>query len=136
MSDNVSVVQELYEAFGKGDVTGVLDRLSPAIRWNDAQGNMAQRAGVPWMQSRHGIAEVAEFFKVVGELEFHRFDVVTMVASGDHVVARVLLDYTAPSGARIQDDSLHFWTFDELGAPIAFQEYLDTAKAITAYRPT
>ena len=33
MSNNLNAVQAIYEAFGKGDIPSILERLSEAVRW-------------------------------------------------------------------------------------------------------
>lgn len=35
--ENVQVIQGLYEAFGRGDVSTVLGRMDPSIEWNEAE---------------------------------------------------------------------------------------------------
>ena len=36
-AENVQLVREMYEAFGKGDVPGVLGRLDKNIEWREAE---------------------------------------------------------------------------------------------------
>lgn len=36
-AENVSLIKGLYDAFGAGDVPGVLGRMSPDIVWNEAE---------------------------------------------------------------------------------------------------
>jgi hypothetical protein len=61
MSNNLDAVQAIYEVFRKGDIPGILERLSEAVRWEKWTDNEAQKAGVPWLQSRIGKEGVAEF---------------------------------------------------------------------------
>ena len=35
--ENVQVIQGLYEAFGRGDVSTVLGRMDPSVEWNEAE---------------------------------------------------------------------------------------------------
>jgi hypothetical protein len=65
MSYNLDGVKAIYEAFGKGDISGILERLSEAGRWEQWTDNEARKAGVPWLQSRIGKEGVAEFFTIV-----------------------------------------------------------------------
>jgi ketosteroid isomerase-like protein len=36
-ADNVDVIKGIYDAFAKGDVPGVLGRMSPDIVWHEAE---------------------------------------------------------------------------------------------------
>jgi hypothetical protein len=47
MSNNLDAVQAIYEAFRKGDIPGILERLYEAFRWEKWTDNEAQKAGVP-----------------------------------------------------------------------------------------
>lgn len=132
MSEFLSTVQSLYEAFGRGDVPAILDKLADDVRWEDWPDNGAQKSGVPWMQPRVGREATLDFFNVVGGFTFHEFEVRSLMAGGNQVVADVLVDATIPSGARVRDEELHLWTFDETGKVTRFRHYLDTAKHTAA----
>ncbi|MEP6659342.1 MAG: nuclear transport factor 2 family protein [Acidimicrobiales bacterium] len=62
---NLATVTALYEAFGRGDVPAILERLADDCAWEAWSDNSAVKAGVPWLQPRVGKAGVAEFFAVV-----------------------------------------------------------------------
>ncbi|HYI10683.1 MAG TPA: nuclear transport factor 2 family protein [Thermoanaerobaculia bacterium] len=134
MSEHVATVQSLYEAFGRGDVPAILEQLSDDVRWDEWASNEAQSAGVPWMHPRVGKEGALEFFSVVGAFQFHEFQVRSLMAGGNQVVAEVIVDATVPTGARFRDEELHLWTFDESGKVARFRHYIDTAKHIAAAR--
>ena len=46
--DNVQMVKDLYEAFGRGDVGSVLASFDPNIEWSVAEGGPYQPDGKPW----------------------------------------------------------------------------------------
>jgi ketosteroid isomerase-like protein len=129
---NVATVQGIYEAFGRGDVPAVLDRLADDVQWEAWADNHAQRAGVPWMTPRTGRDGVAEFFSVVGALEIREFSVRAMMAGGNQVVAEVVIDAQTPDGGRYRDEELHLWTFDDAGGVARMRHYADTAKHAAA----
>src|SRR3954470_22041236 len=56
--DNTQVVRAMFEAFGKGDVPGVLGMLTEDIEWRLAGPTEVTYAGI-----RHGRDQVAQFFK-------------------------------------------------------------------------
>ena len=132
---NIATVQSVYEAFGRGDIPSILDRLAEDVSWEAWSGsNSAQEAGVPWMLARSGRAGVAEFFQAVADgLEFHSFQPTNLLEGDEQVVATISFDATAKStGERFQDEEIHLWTFDQDGKISALRHYLDTAKHIKA----
>ena len=121
--DYANIVQNIYGAFGRGDIPTILAQLHEDVDWEAWPDNSAQKAGVPWMQARKGPAGALEFFKVVGTMKFHAFDVVSLMAGGNSVAAEVRLDVELTSGARFQEEEVHVWTFDDAGKLIRFRHY-------------
>ena len=132
MSDQLTTVQAIYEAFGRGDVPAILEKLSDDVRWEAWADNEAQKAGVPWLLPRVGKDETRQFFEVVGGFTFHEFTILSLMAGGNQVVAEVIVDATVQSETRFRDEELHLWTFDESGKVTRFRHYVDTAKHIAA----
>ncbi|MBL1075969.1 nuclear transport factor 2 family protein [Nocardia sp. 2] len=131
---NAEIVGSLYQAFGAGDIAHILDQLTDDIAWDaDWTANSAQLAGIAHMAARKGPAEVAEFFALLADWTFHDFTVLDVIGGGGQVVAEIRVDVTLPGGARITDDELHLWSFDENGKVTRFRHYADTAKHIAAY---
>jgi hypothetical protein len=80
--ENKRVVQAIFEAFGRGDVPGVLTHLSEDVEWR-APGP----ASVPYLGERRGRGGAAEFFTQLGtNVEFESFEPGAFVAEGDRVV--------------------------------------------------
>ena len=134
MSDHIRTVASIYEAFGRGDVHTILAALSDDVKWEEWADNRAQRAGVPWLQRRHGQAGARDFFELAGHFQIHAFQVLSLMAGGEQVVAEVQIDATAPTGARYRDEELHLWTFDGEGKVARLRHYVDTAKHMDAAR--
>jgi uncharacterized protein len=132
---NAKTVQAIYEAFGRGDVPAILDRMSEAVEWEQwANPNGGQDAGVPWLVRRSGKEGVAEFFEALAEnLEVHSFQPTNILEGGGQVAATISIDGTATkTGERFQDEEIHLWTFDESGKVTGMRHYSDTAKHIKA----
>jgi uncharacterized protein len=129
---NLATTQGIYEAFGKGDVPGLLDALADDVSFEQWGDNHAQRAGVPWFEERRGRDGAAEFFGLVGGWEIHDFQVISMLAGGDQVAVEVLMDATPAGGSRFRDEELHLWTFDADGKVTRLRHYVDTAKHMAA----
>lgn len=132
---NAATVADLYGRFGTGDVQGILDRLAPDATW-DVYGvtNAGQNAGVPWMQARRGPAEIGGFFAMLGEtMDIDTFVPHDVVAGGNRVVSEITFGATIrATGARVDDEIVHIWTFDGEGRPQSFRHIVDTAKHIAA----
>ena len=76
-------MQSIFEAFGRGDVAGVLSHLAEDVEWR-APGP----SSVPYLGERRGHAGATEFFVQLGShVEFESFEPLTFIAEGDRVVA-------------------------------------------------
>jgi ketosteroid isomerase-like protein len=131
---NVQTVQGIYEAFGRGDVPAILERLDDNVRWDHwPDGNGAARRGVPWMVERTGRDDVRGFFETLGGLEFHRFQPTALLEGDGRVVALIDIEVGVKStGRRIRDSEIHLWTFGADGRVKEFRHYVDTAKHVEA----
>ena len=130
---NLATVKDIYVAFVRGDVPGVLDRIAPDCRWEAWDHNRAQQAGLPTLQPRVGPSGVAEFFVAVGQLQMHNFELLDTLAGDHQIVAEVEIEYTTPAGRRLRDQELHLWTLDERQHVVRLRHYVDTAKHISAF---
>jgi ketosteroid isomerase-like protein len=83
---SVKTIQEIYAAFGRGDVPAILARLAESVEWDY---NMAPSTDVPWLRKRRGREEAADFFASLDELEIHRLSPKEFL-EGDGVVVVVL----------------------------------------------
>jgi ketosteroid isomerase-like protein len=129
---NAAVVAAVYEAFGRGDVPAVLDRLAPDVAWDHWPDNFAQRGGVPYLVPRWGRADVAGFFAEIARMTVLDFAVLDLIGDGRQVVAEVRASFALPDGGRFADEELHLWTFDDAGLVCRFRHYCDTAKHLAA----
>ena len=107
MTDShITTVQDLYGAFGRGDVETILEALADDVDWAAE----AAEPSAPWQGVRHGKAEVASFFQeLAGSMEVTEFTPLTYASNGDDVL--VVIDYGVTSrvngkSARMQ---LHHW---------------------------
>jgi ketosteroid isomerase-like protein len=80
--ENKRVVRSIFEAFGRGDVPGVLAYVSEDVSWK-APGPET----VPYFGDRSRHAGAAEFFTQLGtNVDFEHFEPGAFVAEGDRVV--------------------------------------------------
>jgi len=77
---NKQIVAGIYEAFGRGDIAGVLSAMAEDVAWESPGSS-------PLAGSRKGHAEVQQFFvDLVASVKIDQFDVEAIVADGDRVV--------------------------------------------------
>jgi ketosteroid isomerase-like protein len=127
---NVEVVQQIYAAFGAGDIPTLLDLLTDDVEWT-LQGPSV----IPWAGTHHGREKVAtEFFAMLGKtLEFEQFEPREFVAQGDTVVVlgyeRCLVRST---GRTFEQEWAHVYTLRN--GKIAKGRFLeDTAAQVVAF---
>jgi ketosteroid isomerase-like protein len=58
----MQTVQEIYEAFGRGDVAAILDRVTDDVDW----ASECAPGVAPWHGVRRGKGEVGAFFEALG----------------------------------------------------------------------
>ncbi len=129
-----STVQNIYAAFGRGDVPAILELVAEDIDWEYAP----NRNEVPWLQPRRGRAGVGEFFgAVAANLEFSQFEVRNILEGERVVVALIDLTCTVKStGRQLREvDEPHIWRFDERGRIVKFRHAADTLAQSRAWQP-
>jgi ketosteroid isomerase-like protein len=129
---NRAVIQDIYAAFGRGDVASILDHIADDCRWESWDSHSAQHAGVAYLQPQTGPAGVAEFFTEVAQLQIHDFGLGDMLISATQVAVEVTIEASTPSGGRFRDEELHLWTLGDDGRVTRMRHYVDTAKHIAA----
>ena len=128
VAQNVDVVQQGYEAFGRGDIPAVLELLTDDVEWTEQGPSVIPFAGT--FRGREGIAE---FFTLLDEtLEFEQFEPRKFVGQGDTVV---VVGYerglVKPTGRTFEHEWAHVYTLRD--GKIATGLFLeDTATLVDA----
>jgi ketosteroid isomerase-like protein len=121
---NVETVKEMYEAFGRGDVPAIIEKLDENVEWDTE----IPAEGVPWMEPRRGKANVPGFFEALAPLNITRFDPHTIFSEGDKVFALVAIEGTNAKGNPFNMPlEGHLWVFNSAGKVVKFQHVADTA---------
>ena len=120
---SVEVVRGVYEAFGKGDVPGVLGAMTADIEWYEAD-------GMPYGGVYHGGEEVAQnvFGPILEDLPDFAVTPEEFIASGNTVA--VVARYTGTgkaSGKALNLPVVHVWDVRD-GKAARFRQFVDTAK--------
>lgn len=141
VADHIASVTAIYEAFGRGDIDGILSRLADDVVFDDddAIPTSTALARHPLLSPHRGRAGVADFFRTLTDYSFQHFEITDLLAGQDAeghgtVVARVLVELTAPDGVMLRDDEMHLWRFDDQGRVSVMRHYLDTAKHLAQQR--
>lgn len=135
MSKNIDTVKAVYAAFQAGNVQDILARLSEEVDWMNYDRHRAADEGIPWYVRRRGKAEVAKFFAGLAEnLTFDRVEV-GPITEGENAVA-VRFSYSAhyANGTRVEQQDVHWWTFDGNGKIASYRHYSDSADQIDRWR--
>jgi uncharacterized protein len=133
---NVETAQQIYEAFGRGDIPAILERLAEDVRWEHwPTGNAAQEQDVPYMRARSGREAVGGFFQDVQEdFEMNSFKPHSFLEGEGRVAVLIEVDLTVKStGKRLQDEEIHLWEFGSDGKVVSHRHFLHTGKAIEAH---
>ena len=127
----VGVVQQGYEAFGRGDIPAVLELLTDDVVWTEQGPSVIPFAGT--FRGREGIAE---FFTLLDEtLEFEQFEPRKFVGQGDTVV---VVGYerslAKPTGRTFEQEWAHVYTFrdDKIATGRFFENTAAEVEAFTA----
>ena len=123
---NAETVREIYEAFGRGDVAAILDKLDDTIEWE----TQAPVSGVPWLQSRRGKANVAGFFESLAPLKITRFEPHTVFDGGNKVFVLIAFEATNQGKKYSFPNNGHLWQFNPAGKVTRYDHVTDTAQMI------
>jgi len=120
---NLETVQEMYEAFGRGDIPAILDKLDDNVEWDTE----TSTPDVPWLEPRRGKANIAGFFESLAPLEFTRFEPHTFFESGDKVFALISINAKNQGKSYSFPNEGHLWQFNAAGKVVKLDHVTDTA---------
>lgn len=119
------LIQDLYDAFARGDGAAVLGTLHPSVRWMEAEsGPLA--GGNPYT-SPQAVGE-GVFGPILQDVEHFQATPTDLVAEDRHVVA--FGRYTGVhrgTGQALDAQFVHRWLVED-GKITQFQQYTDTAQ--------
>jgi uncharacterized protein len=121
--------QQAYAAFQRADIPAVLSQLADDVEWV-----IPTIDNISFSGPRRGHAQVAEFFRTLGEeQEAIYFEPRELIAGDDKVVALGSYEWKVKATGRTwRSDFVHVFTVRD-GKIVRFQEYTDSAAAAKAY---
>jgi ketosteroid isomerase-like protein len=127
---NKAVVADIYAAFGRGDMPGLIAHLHGDVVW-DVHGS----SDLPIAGTWSGAQAVGEWFELLGgTMEITLFEIDQMVAEGELVA--VFGRESGIAQATGRDYTIawaHLWTLKD-GRVIRFQDFLDGSTVAEALR--
>ncbi len=124
-TNNIEVINALYDGFAKGDIPTVLGLMDKDIVWNEAESN-SLAAGNPYIGPD---AVLNGVFVQLGQMyqSFSLKDVKLYEMSNDQVLATMYYAITSKKGRKYEVQAGHHWTLEN-GKIVQFQQYVDTKK--------
>jgi hypothetical protein len=130
---NIETVKALYEAFGRGDIEAILERLTEDVDW----ATDSAVSSAPWYGARRGKTEIPGFFEGIGKTgPVTEFTLVSIAGNGDgdvHTFIRYAFTVTA-TGKEVAMNLHHFWRFRD-GKACYVRASEDTAQVAEALAP-
>ncbi|CAN5297878.1 MAG: nuclear transport factor 2 family protein [Pyrinomonadaceae bacterium] len=130
MNENVHIVEDIFESFGRGDVPSVLAALSEDVEWF-----IPGPAEIPYAGLRRGRDEVRQFFSALGSaVDFEQFEPREFIAQDDVVAVVGFERGRVRATGKVFDNP---WTmiFKLRGGRVTyFRGYEDTAAVAAAFR--
>lgn len=127
---NVSLVQQAYAAFSRGDLDGLIALLDPQVSWLTPGPPDLPTAGM-----RRGAAAVRDFFGILlNTFEITKFEPSDFLAQGDKVVVLgTSLERVKATGRAVDFRWVHVFTVRH-GRIVAFEEPADVSALVDEFR--
>ena len=130
----LETIQAVYDAFGRGDVDALFERIDPDVDWGtqvDARGSEL----VPMLANGRGHDAARHYFSGVTQLEFHRFEPLRFLVDAETVFVELSLDIEhRETGKRAQLGEIHRFVVRG-GRIVHYRNFIDTATLIELHRP-
>jgi ketosteroid isomerase-like protein len=132
MDQKIETIQAVYEAFGRGDVAAIVDRVTDDVDWASAPGSTI----APWHGVHAGKAELPSFFSQLGSaVQVTEFTPLAFSSSETDVMAVIRFGMTvAATGKSGTMDLHHWWRFrdDKICLYRGTEDTALTAQLLTA----
>ena len=130
---NLQTVQEIYEAFSRGDVPAILERCADAIVWEYGESS----TDVPWLQRQEGKDGAAAVMAATAAgTDLQKFEIKALIEGDGVVVVLFDTEFIVKENGKnvVEEDAVHIWRFDNEGKVSRFRHRIDTHQQHLAYR--
>lgn len=126
---NLAIVQDIYAAFGRGDIAAIVNQLTPDVHWR-----INYPARVPYAGEAHGPDAVARWFGTFAQAaEVTAFTPESFTAMGAHVIVMGRESARARATGRGWNTPwAHVWTLRD-GRVCGFEDYADSEAIAAAF---
>jgi ketosteroid isomerase-like protein len=122
---NLNIVQGMYDAFGTGDIAGVIAALHPQIEWLEAE-SFIYADGNPYIGPNAVLEGV--FTRIGTEWDNFTVSPKEILDAGETIVGHGYYSGTyKKTGKQVRAQFAHLFTFRD-GKIVKFQQYTDTAQ--------
>ena len=123
MHQNVETVKQMYAAFGRGDLEGILAHCMDDVQWNFEANDK-----ISWAGNRRGKEEAAGFFVgIAADLTENELQMTEFVAEGDIVASFGRYAATVKkNGIRVSTPVAHYFRFSG-GRVAEYRNLINTA---------
>lgn len=123
---HVILIENLYAAFGRGDVATVLGAFEPNIEWREAEGNPYQMNGQAWIGPEAVLTNL--FARLAAEWDGFAVNTRKIHDAGAVIVVEGRYTGTHKTTRKTLDAQMcHVWKVQR-GKILSFQQYMDTAQ--------
>ena len=128
--ENIAVVQEAYNNFKTGNISGLVDQMTDDVVWQ-----LPEIKNVPIAGKRTGRDGVADFFDSVWrDQDVLEFEPGEIIAQNDKVVSLGHYKWRVKeTGRDFESDFVHIFTIRD-GKIAGFREHFDSAVVAAAYQ--
>ena len=128
VDENKKLVESLYNAFGRGDIGYILDRVTNDVEWV-TEGPQS----IPYAGSFKGRAGVQKFFEKLSSVEGGKVIAQELIAAEDYVVGLGRFAGTVKTTKKKIDSAIaHVFTIRS-GKVSRWLGYADTARVVEAF---
>ena len=127
---NVALIENVYQAFARGDLAFIYERLADDVEWT-----LEGPSIIPYAGKRKGVAQVKGFFEALAGTQTNlKLTMGPLIAQGDRVSGLGRFSATVTSSGKSFDSFVgHFFTVRD-GKIAEFVDLVDTAAMADAYR--
>ncbi len=128
---NAATIRALYEAFGRGDVPAIIERMHDDVEW---EMGAPSGYGVPYLAPGRGRKHVGAFFEALRGIDISDFRVLAVAPDGDYVIGLITITFTVKATGKKVHEAYepHVWKFDPQGRIVGFRHAVDTAQHAAA----
>ena len=129
---NKKTIEAVYGAFGRGDLPFILERVSEGTHWDFSVAG----SDVPWHAPVKKKSELPRFFGAMAEhISMEAFEPRAFLSDAGSVVVKLRIAYTVKkTGRKVDEEQVHWWSFDDAGRISGLRHYEDTAMVRDAWR--